>query len=779
MAQSWIATLLVTVALGTMLFFFLYLVILLSRRWKSVLQDRLANAIKKRRNYKDNFREVNGFSWDYFITFKVYDEFEGISEVQAKYGMRTILTRLAAAGLETRLFYSVNHKLVFCKIRCPLIRLQKQADLIDYKLTMDSDQLRRLCKQGREGFWEPLTIPDKCDQTSVDPYEYIYMRYEFDEENEKTNPQMNELYKRWPKIEIGSENDSKYDVYRRSDKNIPRQSVLVPISNPLSATKDVENTEPVPIDPGPEHLMFRGVDRLKLMHSIISSFGPGGACLDPYQLLKDECILSYSPLHDMVELQALEAQWVNVFSFPWSQPIDEIKDYFGEKIGLYFTWLGMYTSWLIPASIVAVLAWIYVAYEDNDPNAPDIPYFAGFMSLWSVLFLESWKRKEKFTAMRWGTIGFEATEQERPQFSGEMIKSAINGRPVKYFDRTVRSRRNLLSNMIILFLVLIVIAVIALIFTIRIEIALSGFEIGGVGMASIIASILIALQVQILNAYFGDVALSLNNYENYRTDALIAKTFSFQFVNSYASLFYISFVKPYIQQTDPCVGSCMLELQTTLGTIFLTRLAVGNLTELGIPLAKIFLKNREGNENLKVEEDKHMQQYKQFNSPSREPSIMGVELLDNGYDIPPNEVGEMKNMATPEDAKHEISEIEKSFNLETYDIMLGTFEDYAEMIIQFGYTTMFIAGFPLATLMSLINNYVEIRVDAWKLCQLMRRPEPRGAEDIGTWYDILEVVSTAAIFINSGIVAFTGTPTINYSWALRVWIFILMSTGLF
>ena len=28
---------------------------------------------------------------------------------------------------------------------------------------------------------------------------------------------------------------------------------------------------------------------------------------------------------------------------------------------------------------------------------------------------------------------------------------------------------------------------------------------------------------------------------------------------------------------------------------------------------------------------------------------------------------------------------------------------------------------------------VEIRVDGWKLCQLCRRPEPRSAEDIGTW----------------------------------------------
>lgn len=39
--------------------------------------------------------------------------------------------------------------------------------------------------------------------------------------------------------------------------------------------------------------------------------------------------------------------------------------------------------------------------------------------------------------------------------------------------------------------------------------------------------------------------------------------------------------------------------------------------------------------------------------------------------------------------------------------------------------------------------------------QISRRPEPRGAEDIGTWYTILTIMSSVAVVSNSAIIAFT------------------------
>ena len=68
--------------------------------------------------------------------------------------------------------------------------------------------------------------------------------------------------------------------------------------------------------------------------------------------------------------------------------------------------------------------------------------------------------------------------------------------------------------------------------------------------------------------------------------------------------------------------------------------------------------------------------------------------------------------------------------------------------MQFGFVTLFVAAFPLAPLFALLNNIVEIRLDAYKMIKEARRPLAERVENIGAWYGILKGVTYAAVISN-------------------------------
>lgn len=56
-------------------------------------------------------------------------------------------------------------------------------------------------------------------------------------------------------------------------------------------------------------------------------------------------------------------------------------------------------------------------------------------------------------------------------------------------------------------------------------------------------------------------------------------------------------------------------------------------------------------------------------------------------------------------------------------------------VIQFGFITIFAVAFPLGSLFSLINNILEIKIDAFKILTQFKRPLPKKAQDIGNSFN--------------------------------------------
>ena len=76
------------------------------------------------------------------------------------------------------------------------------------------------------------------------------------------------------------------------------------------------------------------------------------------------------------------------------------------------------------------------------------------------------------------------------------------------------------------------------------------------------------------------------------------------------------------------------------------------------------------------------------------------------------------------------------------------FDDYLEMIMTFGYITLFAAAFPFGTTLTSIFIYFETKSDMFKFERTARRPLSRKAHNIGSWEYSLDMMTIGSVFTN-------------------------------
>ena len=84
------------------------------------------------------------------------------------------------------------------------------------------------------------------------------------------------------------------------------------------------------------------------------------------------------------------------------------RSYYGDHIAFHFVFMEFYTRWLIAPTLVGTLVWAVTQFESvskrivrrngaaimtDSRRLSLFPYFAVFMVVWSILFIEAWKRR--------------------------------------------------------------------------------------------------------------------------------------------------------------------------------------------------------------------------------------------------------------------------------------------------------------------------------------------------------------------------------------------------
>lgn len=234
----------------------------------------------------------------------------------------------------------------------------------------------------------------------------------------------------------------------------------------------------------------------------------------------------------------------------------------------------------------------------------------------------------------------------------------------------------------------------------------------GVPYASELSGVLNVVQMKVFNFLGTWLALQLNRWENYRTqsafiNAYVIKVFFFVFFNSFYQFLYIAFIKGHSRQ-GCLAGNCLAELQHQLLVVFVT-MAFTNIVEVGLPYLSRWRRRR-------------------------------------------------KNPVTPIERTMPLSDLlERTLQKEEYGSLDvdGTFDDYTEIVVQFGFVMLFTVAFPLAPLGGLVLNALEMKTDGLKLFKMVRRPFPEDTEDIGTWLLILHVLTVVSVLTNAGLLVTT------------------------
>ncbi|GAB1294848.1 Anoctamin-10 [Apodemus speciosus] len=425
------------------------------------------------------------------------------------------------------------------------------------------------------------------------------------------------------------------------------------------------------------------------------------------RLLTSGIVTQVFPLHDPEALKKLEDTWYTRFALKY-QPIDSIRGYFGETIALYFGFLEYFTFALIPMAVIGLPYYLFV-WEDYDKYV----IFASFNLIWSTVILEVWKRGCANMTYRWGTLVMKRQfEEPRPGFHGVLGINSVTGREEPLYSSYKRQLRIYLVSLPFVCLCLYFSLYVMMIYFDMEEWALSLHENSGSEWTSFllyVPSIVYAVVIEIMNRLYRYAAEFLTSWEEPQIGICLpepscpesAGACAFNFLNCFASLFYIAFVL-----------KDMKLLRQSLATLLITSQILNQVVESLLP---------------------YWLQRKYCASVKRK-----VRALKSDVDT----------------TLYEQVLLEKEMG--TY---LGTFDDYLELFLQFGYVSLFSCVYPLAAAFAVLNNFTEVNSDALKMCRVFKRPFSEPSASIGVWQLAFETMSVISVVTNCALIGMS--PQVN------------------
>ncbi|KAK7891976.1 hypothetical protein WMY93_023939 [Mugilogobius chulae] len=390
-------------------------------------------------------------------------------------------------------------------------------------------------------------------------------------------------------------------------------------------------------------------------------------------------------LHNQEQLKDLSQAWYAGNQL--AQPLDSVNSYFGSSLAFYFSFLDFYTWSLLPPAVLG-LSITYFSGEVQKEMVESVSGSGVIVEDHSGLGVSGHMMQALFS-MLWSTVVMELWKRRSASLSYRWGTLNLAERFAE--PRPEGLRMALVSVPVVgLFLGMVVVGMMVFYWgEAHVKRIHEDWDSLWTQTLLFLPSVLHIVYTNVLATVYRTVAQALTEYENHREESafdnhLTGKVLVFTFFNYFAVLFHIAFFK----QDVPL-------LRKRLASLLIVTQLINQVTEVVVPF-----------------------------------------LVDRFISAP--------NRAETEDDPQE----DKFRNQGTLPVFPGLFAEYIELLVQFGYLSLFSCVFPLTAVLLLINNLTEIRSDAYKICKLFRKPFCAPVANMGVWQIAFEVLSFVSVVSN-------------------------------
>ena len=777
---------------------FIILIIYAIYRLLKMLIDKIESElqyVKWSEDKNEPFRQKYGYGSEWcFVMRVVYEDsyikrnkMKKISDAQKKFSHKQLITELTDAGFETRMHYNLAHDRVFIKVRLGPDPMKDFADEIDYKMLLNSSKLRAKLEKGKkedgEWKWLPINLVDPLGLVKYEHTDFIYGKYD-------SSPDLQDLYKQgsaqifpgvdrirliMAKLEASTEKGGCGFSLRKLTNGKKEDDRIVVASFPLHDYRALQDLKR-------DWLNLFSWPHKQPFDKIKGYFGTKVALYYVW-LGKYTTWLFYASFMGLIAYCGV---------------IDDGGDYDSPLVAIFAffmcIWVTLFMESWKNTQERKKQKWGTFGMEEEEQERPEYKSMKWIGSCGGFGDTEVVDEDHS----EYGKRGSKINENHPKWGKNEgIIVNPRNGEDIFYFPEDLMIRLQRESSAVLFLCVASVVFVTFCIVALKLFVADNNSSIGspenllhspsqykiekwatkdgtddesaavschgqlsgctyfsftnndkkwqkggnwilaGFNFGSLAVGFANAIAIMIMSDAFKGVARHLNERENHRTDtmfedALIAKSFLFNFVNSFFNLMFTAFIVINFKGiTSKFCGpelDCMVQVSNSLMSLMMTKLVVGNIKE--VSRCELFSFTAEGSRVSHAHFDFSLSIfiYAQVVVPyfkQRKAEKEAAEEAKRGKSA------DEKFMMEPATSVEEQYAV-----LEPYDILFDLFEDYLEMIIQFGYCTLFSAAFVFAPMLGFVNNYIEIRVDGWKMTTLCQRIYPKPAEDIGTWQSV-------------------------------------------